>query len=137
MDPATVITTAIIAGIAAGGTKAAQQAISDAYQGLKSLIRSKFGNESRVARAVDDVEAEPDSKAYQAVLQEQVEKARLMDDAEIRTFAEALLEKIRQAPAGQQRIDMVAKGIGIAQAASGGTATVSGVHVNQPRHEQD
>src|SRR5947207_829831 len=132
MDPVTSIVTAIIAGVAAGGTKAAEEAIKDGYQGLKNLIRAKLGGDSGVAKAIGGLEEDPKSAGYQTVLKEQVEREQLGSDADIRAAAEALLARIKQQPGGEQHVQQIANGIGIAQAAGGGTASVQGVTVNQP-----
>jgi len=49
MDPISLaIVTALAAGVAAGGSKVAEQAIVDGYNALKLLIRSKFGGGSEL-----------------------------------------------------------------------------------------
>jgi hypothetical protein len=70
-----IVTNAIIAalsaGAAAGATDTAKSAIADGYQGLKSLIKKKFGDQSGVAKAIDRLEEKPDSGGRrQTVLEE-------------------------------------------------------------------
>jgi histidinol dehydrogenase len=83
MDP---ITTAITAALAHLGASA----VKDAYAGLKALLVRKFGAESRVAEAVDGVEARPDSEGRKTVLAEELAAARAADDEEIIRAAGAL-----------------------------------------------
>jgi hypothetical protein len=129
MDP---ITTTIIAAITAGAAKSigqvAEKAIVDGYQALKSLIVRKLGDESKVVRAIKDIEDEPESKAYQAVLEEQVAKSGVDKDTEVVKAAQGLQEQIKAQPDGEQHIQS-ASGSYIAQADRGGRASVQ---VNLP-----
>ena len=59
MDPVTLIIAALVAGASAGLQDAASTAIKDAYSGLKSLIRSRFG---RHGQDIDQELAEVDNK---------------------------------------------------------------------------
>jgi len=129
MDPITMaLVAAITAGAAAGATKVGEQAIVDAYNSLKGLLVRKFGVESKVVKAVDNLEEEPDSAGQKAVVGEQVKKAQADQDAELQAAAEALLAKLKAQPGGEQHIQN-AIGNYIAQADRGGTATVK---INQP-----
>jgi hypothetical protein len=62
MTPDTV-TTAIVAALSAGAvtgaTETAKKAIADTYEGLKSLVKKKFGGDSDAAEAIDRLEAKP------------------------------------------------------------------------------
>lgn len=135
MDP---ITTAIISAVAAGAASSAKEvgkrALVDAYEGLKTLLRRKYGEEAKVVDAVSQLEEEPESKGRQMVLAEQVEKSGAPEDPEVRQAAEQLQEKVEQQPGGSQIIHQVATGNYIAQAAGDSTATVN---VNQPRDDED
>lgn len=90
MDPITIIVTALVTGAAAALKPATEQAIKDAYTGLKGLIQRKFG---RVDVAV--LETDPASKARQAVIQEDLEKAGAGRDEELLRQAKALLDAIQ------------------------------------------
>ena len=65
MDP---ITTAIIAALA----NLSKDVIKDGYNALKAALKKKFGSESDLVDAVEGLEKKPDSKARQAMLQEEV-----------------------------------------------------------------
>ena len=126
MDP---ITAAIVAAIAAGTAKVAEQAIVDAYAGLKELLRRKFGAKSEVVKAVKALEAKPDSAARKDVVKEEVAAAKADQDPELLQAAHALLDKIGAQPGGVQVIQQ-ATGSYIAQASGGSTASVN---VNTPK----
>ncbi|NJL53162.1 MAG: hypothetical protein HC930_14965 [Hydrococcus sp. SU_1_0] len=96
-----IITTAIIAALAA----LSKDAINDSYNALKSALKKKFGSESEVVNSVEGLEKKPDSKGRQATLQEEIENAKVNDDAEIVQLAQDLLNKLKNEPGGQQIIN--------------------------------
>lgn len=127
MEP---ITTAIIAVLASGMTKAGEKAIMDSYESLKSLIKRKFGAQSSVAKAVDELEAKPDSAGRKETLKEEVTAVKAEQDADLLQAAQLLLEKLKAQPGGAQIIQQ-ASGSYIAQASGTSTATVN-VSVPKP-----
>ena len=96
-----VITTAIIAALAG----LSKDAIKDSYNALKSAFKKKFGSESDLVDAVDKLEKKPDSGGRKATLQEEIENAKVNDDAEIVQLAQDLLNKLKDEPGGQQIIN--------------------------------
>lgn len=90
MDPISIIVTALVTGAATALKPVAEQAIKDAYAGLKRLIQQKYG---RVDVAV--LETDPASKARQAVVQEDLAKAGAGQDEELIRKAKALLDAIQ------------------------------------------
>ena len=118
------IVAALSAGAATGATDTAKKAIADAYDGLKSLIRKKFGGDSEAAVATDKLEAKPDSIGRKQSLKEELESANAGSDPELAGAAQALLELVRALPQGEKHIQF-AQGQGIAQADRGSTATVT------------
>jgi hypothetical protein len=118
------IVAALSAGAVAGATDTAKSAIADAYQGLKSLIKNKFGHDSDVAEAIDKLEVKPDSDGKKKVLAEELNAVNSASESELVSAAQTLLELIRALPQGERHIQF-AQGIGIAQADRGGTATVN------------
>jgi hypothetical protein len=127
------VTTAIIAALAAGIIKSSstvgENAIVDAYGALKAIIKRKFGSDSKVVKAVNDFEEEPDSEGYKAVLKEQVEKAKVHQDSEVLATAQVLLGML-QAQSGSEQAVQQATGNYIAQAAQGSSANVN---IMQPK----
>lgn len=126
MDP---ITTAIVAALA----KLSGTVVVDAYKGLKQLLEKKFGKESDLVGAVDKLEEKPDSKARQAVVQEEVEAAGAHEDEDLQRAAEALLERIKAQPGGQQVIQTVTQTVTGDRNIFSGTGSVS---VGGPAREE-
>jgi len=86
MDP---ITGAIVAAL---GTLA-EPAVKDAYAGLKALIVRKFGREAEVTKAVETLEAKPDSPGRRAALEEEIAAAAAAKDQELLGLARVLAER--------------------------------------------
>ena len=109
MDPITIIVTAVATGAALGLTDAAAQAIKDAYAGLRALIIRKYGDQGDVQDAVEKVEANPDSGARKALLEEELEKTKAAEDAELLKAAQDLLAAAQpeSAQQGQQAVSIV------------------------------
>lgn len=106
MEPITV--TAIIAalaiGVASGATDVGKKAVVDSYEALKAILKKKFGVQSEVVKSVEGVESNFDSPARKSVLQEEVEKAKVDQDPDIRYLAQVLLDQIKAQPGGSQII---------------------------------
>jgi Ribonuclease G/E len=112
MDP---ITTAIATAVCSG---VAKDVIKDGYDSLKSTLKKKFGSESDVIDAVEKLESKPESAARQATLKEEIEIAKVNDDAELQKLAQDLLDRIRSQSGGQEMINQTQ------------TNTVSGVNMS-------
>lgn len=97
MDPITLAITAALGNLG-------QAVIQDAYNALKAALQHKFGVDSDLVEAVDRLEQKPDSKARQAMLQEEVETAQANQDPGLVQIAQALLEKLKDLPGGQVNI---------------------------------
>lgn len=125
MDPIT--TTAIVAALAAGVAKSAttvgESVLVDAYQALKGLLQRKFGAGSQVVKAVENLEAAPASEGRQITLNEEVQAAGADEDPEVREAAQALIDRLKEMPDGQQHVQN-AVGSYIAQADRHSTAKV-------------
>jgi hypothetical protein len=96
-----VITTAIIAALAA----LSKDAIKDSYNALKSALKKKFGSNSDIVDAVEELEKKPDYKNCQTTLQEEIENAKVNNDEEIVQLAQNLLNQLKDEPGGQQIIN--------------------------------
>jgi len=94
VDPVTLVVTALAAGASAGLTGTATQGITDAYVGLKGLLRRCFAG--RDPEVLDAEETEPE--AWRARFGGQLTAADV--DDEVRTAAERLLAATD--PAGSQ-----------------------------------
>jgi len=129
MDP---VTAGIVAAVAAGAAKAATEVVPDLYKGLKALLKSKFGEQNALSKAVDEVEADQESAGQKIVLEEKVKKAGADKDADIVAAAKKLLEQLEAQPGGA-RIVQTATGNYNAQAADHSTASVN---VNVPKEDK-
>ncbi len=105
MDPITIaIIAAVGAGLAQGVQTVSGNVLVDAYNGLKGLLKRKFGGDSDVAKAVDAVETKPNSEGRKQTLQEEVVAAQADKDPEILQAAQALIEQIKAQPGGAAHI---------------------------------
>jgi len=105
MDPITAaIVAALTAGVAAGATEVGKKVIVDAYDGLKAALKKKFGDDSKITKAVTDLESEPDFKPNQDALAGRVAQANAADDPELKQLAQALIEALQSTPEGKQAV---------------------------------
>ena len=104
MDPLTLIVTAIVAGVAAAAKPTAEQAVKDAYAGLKALIQRKFGSQGDVAPALDQVEHKPESAGRQEMLKEELDEAGAGQDADVVEAAKKLLALLQPQGADQSQV---------------------------------
>jgi hypothetical protein len=108
MEPATTITTAILAAIAAGAaggtTEASKQAIIDAYNGLKAVLKKTVGTHSDLVEAVAQLEQKPDSAGRKTTLQEEMVAAKVNQRPEVIQAAQTLLDQLKAQPGGEQHI---------------------------------
>lgn len=124
MDPITAaIVAAISAGAIGGVTDVGKTTLIDAYTRLKVLLTKKFGKESDVVQAVEQVEANPASDARKVTLAEEVVSVKADQDTELLQVAQALLQTIQSSPDHAQHLQ-TATGNYIAQAARGSQASV-------------
>jgi len=96
MDP---ITTSIVVAASQLG----ETVVKDAYAGLKALIVRKFGKGSEVHKAVEAVEARPESAGRQQTLSEELAAAPAARDPELLAAVAALqatLDKLASAQGG-------------------------------------
>ena len=91
MDP---ITAAILAVLPALASDTLKGAVKDAYDGLKAVIRRKWGDTAPISKAVDALEADPGSKAQAAVLSEKVEQTKAANDSEVIDALKALVAQM-------------------------------------------
>jgi hypothetical protein len=103
MDP---ITGAVVAALG----KLAEPAVKDAYEALKALIVRKFGKHAEVTKAVETLEAKPDSAGRRETLAEEMAAADATRDAELLRLAEALAERIQGATPGIQTVHQHVRG---------------------------
>ena len=100
MDP---ITAALVAALAAGATEVGKTAVVDAYNGVKALIKRKFG-QTELPEAIEKLEKRPESKGRQETVNEEIEMAKADKDPEIMKEIENLQEVIQQVPNVQEKL---------------------------------
>lgn len=91
MDPISLVVTALVSGAAAALKPTAEQAVKDAYAGLKELVRRKWNRIN-----VDVLERDPASTTRQDVLREDLEKAQAAADREVLEQAQQVIRAVRQ-----------------------------------------
>ncbi len=125
MEPiSTAVITALTLGASAGLTETAKKSVTDSYSALKSLIQNKFGQQTDVGRALNNLEAQPHSAGRQQTFAEELESARASADPELLAASEALRAMVAELVRPEQHAQM-ASGMGIAQADRGSSASVN------------
>jgi hypothetical protein len=101
MDP---ITTAIVAALPALASDLVKSSVKDAYEGLKSVIRRKWGATSPLAESVSAMEASPKSKQQAAVLAENISAANATADAEVMKALVQLVNELKKEGIGGKAV---------------------------------
>jgi hypothetical protein len=118
MDPISIIVAALAAGAAAGVKPAAEQAIKDAYQGIKGLIKRKYARVN-----IEVLEGGPASDARKAVVREDLEQTGAGQDEEVLRQAQVVLEAIRKyAPEAARAVGVTIEKV------EAGAISISDVH---------
>ena len=137
IDPISLIITALVAGATAAAKDTAEQAVKDAYKGLKELIKNKFASEPKAQMVLEEHETDPET--YGAALKKKLIEAGLDKDAEIIKLAQELLEKEKPEESAAGKYNINAQGSNIA--VMGDNAKIDGgIHFGQKpgafiRHE--
>jgi len=105
MDP---ITTAIVATIPALASDLLKSSAKDAYEGLKAVIRRKWGDASPIAKSVDALEASPHSKGQATVLAENVAEANATADTEVMQALGKLVDELKKEGIGGKDVARIA-----------------------------
>ena len=101
MDP---ITAAILAVLPALASDMVKSTVKDAYEGLKAVIRRKWGDTSPISKAISALEDDPDSKAQSAVLEEKVSALKATEDAEVAQALRQLVEQMKKHGIGGEAV---------------------------------
>ncbi|MBN1482774.1 hypothetical protein EH223_12410 [candidate division KSB1 bacterium] len=117
MDPiSAAVVAALASGLTAGLGETGKKLVVDAYNGLKSALRRKFGEKSKVVQAVDHLEQKPDSSERQQTVQQELAAAKATKDDELKNLAAALLKALNEMPQGRaamKKYNIIAEKIGI------------------------
>jgi hypothetical protein len=90
-----IIIAALVAGATAAVKDTAGQAVKDAYQSLKTLIKNKFAEQGKEddSNIVDKHEKKLDSEAFKALLKEELTNLGIDKDDAIIKAAEEVMKK--------------------------------------------
>jgi|SRR5947209_2322751 len=115
MDPITLILTALTAGAASSAKDTASQAVKDAYNGLKALIKKKFVGKPAAEVALVEHEKKPD--VWKAPLEENLKETGIDQDQEIIATAQQLMKLVQpqQAALGKYNVQITGNVQGFAQ----------------------
>jgi hypothetical protein len=91
MEPISLLLTAIVSGAAAALEPTTKQAVKDAYDGLKALIKRKWGDVG-----IESVERDPKSVKRRDVLMEDLEKAGAAPDEEVMKQAQEVIRAVKE-----------------------------------------
>jgi hypothetical protein len=134
MDPVTLIVTALVSGAGLGLKDAASSAITDAYNGLKGLVRRKLagrpGGELVLARH------EQDPPVWEKPLAQELTAVSAGDDPDLVSAAQALMQLVDAAGSAAGKYQVVASdhaaaaGRDVNITASGGGTAAGVIHGN-------
>jgi hypothetical protein len=115
MDPLTLILSALTAGIAASVKDTASTAVTDAYNGLKTLIQRKFADQPKAQTALVEYEEDPDT--YEKPLKKVLTQGHLDQDEAILAAAQHLMTLLQpqQAAMGKYNVQITGNVQGYAQ----------------------
>jgi hypothetical protein len=101
MDP---ITTAILAAMGVMGSEVVKSGVKDAHEGLKAVIRRKWGETAPISKAITAMEEDPQSKAQAAVLEEKVAAVKATADTEVAQALHELVEQLKTKGIGGEAV---------------------------------
>lgn len=128
MDPITTAILAILQPLAGDALKAG---VKDAYDGLKAVIRRKWGETAPITEAIAAVEKDPGSKAQAGVLEEKVTAAKADQDPEVARALQLLLEQMKlHGIGGEAAVNVQTKITGGTQTGIIGAGNVSAGTIN-------
>ncbi len=90
MDPTSIIFMALVTGAAAALKPTTEQAVKDAYTGIKHLILDRYRSVS-----VTMLEVDPANKSRQDVIKQDLEKTTAGQDEELLREAKSLLDAVQ------------------------------------------
>jgi hypothetical protein len=109
VDP---ITTAIVATIPAVASDLVKSSVKDAYDGLKAVIRRKWGDAGAITKAINALEADPSSKAQAGVLAEKVAATKAAEEPEVIKALTVLVAELKEARIGGKTLAGIQVAIG-------------------------
>jgi hypothetical protein len=118
MDPITAAIMAVLPALVADTVKST---VKDAYDGLKAVIRQRWGETGPIAKAITALEEDPQSKAQAAVLEEKVGAVKATEDAEVAQALHRLVEEMKSHGIGGEAVAKIQFNIsgGVVQGVAG------------------
>ena len=104
MDP---ITTAIVAFVAAAESDLVKSSVKGAYDGLKAIIRQKWGGSGSLPKAIEDLEANPKSNGQALLLEEKVAETRAVEDPAVMQALAKLVSELKEAGIGGEAVGSI------------------------------
>jgi hypothetical protein len=104
MDP---ITTAIVAIVSAMGSDLVKSSVKGAYEGLKEVVRRKYGASDALPKAIEDLEANPRSEEQVLVLRAKVADAKAAEDSDVMQALAKLVAELKEANIGGEAVDNI------------------------------
>jgi hypothetical protein len=101
MDPITTAITAVLPSLASDTLK---DAVKSAYEGLKAVIRRKWGERAPIINAIKAMEEDPTSKAQVGVLAEKVEAAKANEDTDVMKAVQELVTVLKAHDLGGEAV---------------------------------
>lgn len=93
MDPITAAVIAVLPALAADTVKTG---IKDAYDGLREVIKRRWGDSAPISKAISAVEKHPTSEAHALILEEKVAAANAAEDREVLKALQKLLDQMKE-----------------------------------------
>jgi hypothetical protein len=135
MDPISAAILAVLPGLASDVVKSG---VKDAYEGLKAVIRRKWGDAAPIAKAITAMEEDPKSKAQAAVLEEKVATVKASEDPEVVQALHNLVEQMKMHGIGGETVARIQFNMsgGVVQGVAGvGTIHVGSMNFGAPPKE--
>ncbi len=113
MEPITLITSALTAGIAALGKETVKAGAKDAYNGLKALVARRFKDKKNEegALALKKHEQKPEVELWGKALEDELLETGAEKDAEIIKAAQELMNMLKPRQAATGKFNMQAENI--------------------------
>jgi hypothetical protein len=108
MDPVTLIVTALVAGAGSGLKDAASSAITDAYNGLKALVKGRLAGRPKGELVL--AEHEQDPQTWEKPLAAELTAADAGSDQDLIAAARTLMELVDKAGSAAGKYSVIVHG---------------------------
>jgi hypothetical protein len=93
MDP---ITSTIVSALSVMGSEFLKSSVKDSYDELKAVIRNKWGATAPLTKAVEELQANPNSQGQKLVLEERVADTKAAEDGDVMQAVTKLVAKLKE-----------------------------------------